>query len=115
MFESIKRTLLAAMKVLTPDEVRAIIEELKAEGQLTEDQAEKLLDALLHRGRKESDDVAQRLGKEFQRLADLLPLVTRMEFRELTDRVRRIEERLGPLPEAPEELPPSPAEEEDRA
>ncbi len=109
MFEAIKKTLLSALKVvaLTPEELKAIIAQFESEGDLTEEQGRKILEALLSKGRREKEDVSERIGREFQRLADHLPLVSRSEFRELAERVRRIEERLGTPPVAPEEVPPS--------
>ena len=109
MLDAIKKTLLAALKVvaLTPEELRAIIAQFESEGELTEEQGRKILEALLQRGRKDKEDVSERLGREFQRFADHLPLVSRSEFRELAARVERLERQVGAPPSAPEEVPPS--------
>ena len=108
MLESLKRTILTALKTvaLTPEEVRAIIEGFVAEGELTEAQARKVLDALLQPPDREPPPGGGGLGKDLGRLADFVPLVSRSEFRELSERVRSLEERLGPPPKAPEEVPP---------
>jgi polyhydroxyalkanoate synthesis regulator phasin len=113
VLETIKKTILAALRAvpLTSDEVRAIVREFEAEGQMTEEQGKKLLDALLGREGDQGADAADRLAREFQRLRDSIPVVSRGEFRELVERVRRLEERMGSIPtaaqQAPEELPPS--------
>jgi polyhydroxyalkanoate synthesis regulator phasin len=113
LLDAIKKTLLAALKVvaLTPEELKAIIAQFEAQGELTEEQGRKILEALLQRGRKEKEDVSERIGREFQKFADHLPLVSRSEFRELAARVERLERQfeaaIGTPPPAPEEVPPS--------
>ncbi len=109
MLETIKKTILAALKAvpMTADEVRAIIREFEVEGQITEEQGKKLLDALLQREGVQGKDAADRLAREFQRLAENIPIVSRRQFRELAERVRRIEERLDIAAQAPEEVPPT--------
>ncbi len=108
MLETIKKTILTALKAvpLSAEDIRAIIREFQAEGELTEEQGKKLLDALLAKEGVEGKDAADRLAREFSRLAQLVPVVSRREFRELCERVGRIEERLGQLDRAPEEVPP---------
>ncbi len=110
MLETIKKTILAALKAvpMTADEVRAIIREFENEGQITEEQGKKLVDALLEREGVQGKDAADRLAREFQRLAENIPIVSRREFRELAERVRRLEERLDlGASQAPEEVPPT--------
>jgi polyhydroxyalkanoate synthesis regulator phasin len=107
VLDSLKRTLLSALKsvALTPDDIRSVLDGFVARGDLGEEQARKVVEALLERGR-EGEAARERMGKEFQRLSDLLPVVSRSELRDLTERVCRLEERLGPVPEAPEEMAP---------
>ena len=108
MLDSIKRVILSALKTvsLTEDDIRSTVGSFVKQGVLTEEQGKKIQDALLERGR-EAEEARGKLGKEVGRLADLIPVVTRAEFRELAERVRSLEERLGPAPVAPEEVPPA--------
>ncbi len=107
MLESLKKTILSALKTvaLTPDDIRSIVQGFVSRGDITEEQGRKIVDALLERG-KEGEETRDRMAGEFQRISDLIPVVSKSEFRELAERVRRIEERLGPPPQAPDEVPP---------
>ncbi len=109
MLETIKKVLLAALGAmrLTPEEVRVIIQEFKTQGILDEQQEAKLLEALLGHKVEDVGEAADRLGREFQRLAGLIPLVSRSEFHELEKRIQKLEEKLGPPPQVPEKLSPS--------
>jgi polyhydroxyalkanoate synthesis regulator phasin len=113
VIDSIKKTILAAMKAvpLTSAEVEAVIDGLAEKGEITEEQARKLRSAILGYPGKEGEEAGQRIEGELQRLLGHLPLVSRREFHELAERVRRIEERLGPedadAAAAPDELPPT--------
>jgi polyhydroxyalkanoate synthesis regulator phasin len=129
VIESIKRTILSALRAvpLTADEVEAVLDGLERKGDITEEQARKLRSALLGKaGAPEGRETTEKLEGEFARLAELLPVVSRREFRELAERVQRLEARLGggpaasgaggaapdgadDAPAAPDEVPSPPA------
>lgn len=113
MLEQLKKICLAALGAmkLTPDEVRTIIGEFREQGILTGEQESRLLEALLGQKTEEGREAAEGLGKELQRLAGLIPLVSRQEFQDLADRVQKIEDRMGPDPRAPDKLSPRGEEE----
>jgi polyhydroxyalkanoate synthesis regulator phasin len=101
-----------------------VVDRLVAEGTLSEDDARKIREALLSRQEKEKDkdkerekdDFAERIERELRRLVELLPVVSRSEFRKLEERVSRLEARLpvstNPTDPAPgsEEVAPSPGD-----
>ena len=96
MLEPLKKVLnsLLGAVAISPDELREIVDRLVAEGALSPEDGERLLRALLYRSRKEKDDFAERLDREVRRLVELIPLVSRPEFRRLEARVGRLEARL---------------------
>jgi polyhydroxyalkanoate synthesis regulator phasin len=107
-----------------------VVDRLVAEGTLSEDDARKIREALLSRQEKEKekekekdkdkerekDDFAERIERELRRLVELLPVVSRSEFRTLEERVSRLEARVpvstNPTDPAPgsEEVAPSPGD-----
>jgi polyhydroxyalkanoate synthesis regulator phasin len=90
---------------LTPEEIRKIVDGLVSQGSLTPEQGELLASDLLDRTKKESSSAGKRLEKEFQRLAELVP-VRRGELRRLEERVQALEEKIGLPQEAPDEVSP---------
>jgi polyhydroxyalkanoate synthesis regulator phasin len=105
LLEPIKKTLLSLLgaAALMPDEIRRTIDELVTEGELTEEQGKRLIQLLVP-PRKEGAETGERLGREIEKLAGLIPLVGRGEFNRLQERVRRLEERLGQAGQAPDEV-----------
>jgi polyhydroxyalkanoate synthesis regulator phasin len=81
------------------------VEEFVRRGEMTQDQATRLLEVLLARGERESRILAQRVVGELFRLLERIPLVTRRELEELERRVRSLE--ADGAAEAPEEVEPS--------
>ena len=128
MIETVKKTILAALRAvpMTTEEVRAVIAHLEQDGSITAEQSRLLLEALrIREGGGMDAGSTDRIGMDLRRLAGLLPFVGRGEFRDLAERVRRIEETLslsrpsgapaqateappaGPLEAtAPDEVPP---------
>ncbi len=112
MLEPFRKVLLAALGVgvLTAEEIRSIVDGLVQQGDFTEEQGRKVLDALSSRKVNEFEGLASRLGQDIRRLAGLLPVVSRSEFRNLDMRVRELEGRAGVAADrsaqAPDEVAP---------
>ena len=91
-----------------------VVERLVEEGTLSEEDGRKLREALQARQEKAKgkDDFGERVERELRRLVELLPVVSRSEFRKLEERVSKLEARLGTGTNptgpstAPEEVPP---------
>jgi len=65
---------------------------------------ERILGALLAEGKRESQAIARRISREFFRLLEASPVVTRREFRHLEERVKALEALLSRS--APDEVEP---------
>ncbi len=113
LLEPFRKVLLAALGVgvLTAEEIRSIVDGLVLQGDFTEEQARKVLDALLARKPREFEGLAARLGQDIRRLAGLLPVVSRGEFHDLEMRVRGLERLAGEAVDgsvlAPDEVAPT--------
>jgi polyhydroxyalkanoate synthesis regulator phasin len=107
MLESLKRILAAGIGAasFSAERFRTLADDLVRRGDLTREQADKLLGELLHRGKVEGRSVVARLSRDIVSLAEKGPFVTRREFRALEERVLALEG--GVASAAPDEVDPA--------
>jgi polyhydroxyalkanoate synthesis regulator phasin len=106
MLESLKRILAAGLGAasFSAERLRVIVDDLVRRGELTQEQADRVLGELLRHGKVEGRSLVARLSRDIVSLAEKGPFVTRREFRALLERVRALEG--GASSGAPDEVDP---------
>lgn len=107
MIDSIRQTILSGLgaAVVTQEKLRETLVALLDRGDITRDQMESILRAVVSEGKRESRVIAGRIAREFSRILEASPVVTRREFRHLEARLRALEALVGGR--APEEVEPA--------
>ena len=91
--EPLKNILLAGLGVLGAgkDKLQATVESMVDKGELTREQAEKVLESWVERGKEEQAQVSSKVSDEIQRVIQKLNLVTRDELDAVIARVEALE------------------------
>ncbi len=93
MLNSLRKSLLAGVGVVsfTKDKLSSLFDDLVERGEISNDQAKKILSSLLRRGETDKHHWVDRVVGEVDKVLSKAPLVTRAEYRTLEARVRALE------------------------
>lgn len=95
--DAMKNLLLAGLGAIgyAKDSLQSTVDSLVDKGDLTREQAEKVIASWVERGKSEQDDVSAKVGEEARKVVNKLHLVTREDLDALTARVEELEKRVG--------------------
>jgi len=81
--------------VLTEQKAREIVADLEKSGEVSGQEGKKLVQDLMDKARKHSEELRKTVGDEVRKLSDRYGWVSRQEFNELKARVEKLEARLA--------------------
>lgn len=91
--DSLKNLMLAGLGVMsyTQDKLKGAVDTLIAQGELSREQGEKVLDEWVKKGEEEQTKVGGKVQDEIQKVISRLQLITRDDFDQLVARVEKLE------------------------
>lgn len=96
MFDFVRKSLMLGLGTLsvTREKAENLVSDLVKRGEVTSEEAKKLVGELVKRGEEEREELVTTIQRELERFRLDLGLVTRKDYEQLEERLRRLEERL---------------------
>lgn len=97
MMDPLKSSLLASLGLaaLAQEKLQGSLKDLINRGEITKDQAKKIVDGFASKGEEETEELSEKVSKELERWLSKTPIVSRREYDKLLARVEALESRFS--------------------
>ena len=97
IFEMIRKSMLASLgaAVVTKEKVEEATKRWVEEGKISRDEAERLAQDLVESGKHQWDDIQEKMTETVRKGLDTFDIGSKKEFRELSERVEKLEKKIA--------------------